>query len=61
MIYNLISSLIKWALILGACGSLVDTTIAMRSRAMDASRVGLVSLTTLNHQLLGKSHGASSR
>ena len=60
MILNLISSLIKWALILGACGGLVDATIAMRSRAMDASRIGLVSLTALNHHLLGKSHKAIS-
>jgi hypothetical protein len=52
MISNLISSLIGWALFIGLCGGLVDTTIALRKNAADATRIGLVSLTQLNHHLI---------
>jgi len=30
MTTNLITNVIKWAIVLGACGGLVDTTIAIR-------------------------------
>ena len=49
---NLITTLIRWALFLGVCGGLVDATIAMRSRAADAHRVGMVSLGKLNRALM---------
>jgi len=42
MITNLISSLIKWAIILSACGGLIDATIAIRDHSRDATRLELV-------------------
>jgi len=52
MISNLISSLIKWALILSACSGLIDATVAIRNRAQDATRIGWLSLTKLNQQFI---------
>ena len=49
---NLIAALIRWALFLGVGGGLVDATIAMRNKAADAHRVGLISLGKLNRALL---------
>ncbi len=51
---NLIGSLIKYALILGAAGQLVDATIAMRNNAWKASSGGLISLGALNRSLVGR-------
>lgn len=53
LMFNLISSLISWALFIGVCGGLVDTTIALRHEAAHAHRIGLVSLVQLNRSLLG--------
>ena len=53
---NLITTLIRWALIIGMAGGLVDTTIALRNHAKDATRIGLVSLVRLNNHLSGNSH-----
>lgn len=50
---NLIGSLIRWAFFIGACGGLVDITIAMRDKAALAHQMGLVSLSQLNHALQG--------
>ncbi len=61
---NLITSLIRWAFFLGACGGLVDITIAMRDQAARAHQMGLVSLSRLNHALQGgprRAHPASVR
>lgn len=50
---NLITSLISWALFLGVAGTLVDTTIAMRNEAARVHQMGLISLSELNHSLVG--------
>jgi len=51
---NLISSLIQWASFIGVCGGLVDVTIALRKAAANAYRFDVISLSQLNHSLLGK-------
>ena len=52
--FNLVTSLIQWALFLGVAGGLIDATIAMRNEAAKAHQMGLVSLSQLNHSLLGR-------
>ena len=55
MMGKLIVSIIQWALFLGMCGGLVDVTIALRQEAAKAHQMGLISLSKLNHALLGTS------
>lgn len=49
---NLISKLLKYALYLGLMGQLLDATISMRKTATLARKRGLVSLRSLNDQLI---------
>ncbi len=51
---NLITSLIRWAFFIGACGGLVDITIALRNQAARSHQMGLISLVRLNHALQGR-------
>ena len=53
---NLIFSTLKWAMIIGVAGGLVDATIAMRNKAVGAHRLGLISLSQLNHALESRPH-----
>ncbi len=48
-----IIALIRYALILGMAGQLVDATIAMQRKAFEASQNGLISLRKLNQNLSG--------
>ena len=53
--------MIQWLVILAVTGGLVDMTIAMRNRAVNAHRIGLVSLTELNHALMSRPHHKAHR
>jgi hypothetical protein len=50
---RIVMVIIKFSLCVGLAGGLVDMTRAMMSKAADAQRVGLVSLTDLNRALFG--------
>jgi len=50
-VFQLIRTIIRIALIVGATGGLVDATLAMRDRAGKARQVGLISLRALNRSL----------
>ena len=50
---DFIKTVFRYALFLGAAGQLVDTTIAMRSKAFNATQIGLISLGGLNRALMG--------
>jgi hypothetical protein len=51
-IINFIHRIIFWALALGVAGTLVDATIAMRSKAIDAHLHQTLSHSWWTHQLL---------
>jgi hypothetical protein len=53
---QILGSIFKWAIVLGAAGTLVSWTIYMRGEAFKASSDGLVSLSHLNRQLTGSGH-----
>ena len=54
-LYQITTRLIRWALILAATGGLASATIYIGQEAAKSSANGLVSLTALNHQLMGSS------
>jgi len=49
--FKIVWALIKFSLCVGLAGGMVDLTMAMAHKALDAHRHGLVSLTELNRQL----------
>ena len=50
---RILGALVKFSLVIGLAGGLVDLTRAMMFKAADAQRVGLVSLHDLNQSLFG--------
>ena len=52
-LYQITSTLIRWALYLAATGGLVSATLYIGQEAAKETQHGLVSLTSLNHQLMG--------
>ena len=50
---QIVSTLIRWALVLGATGGLAGATLYVGQEAAKATQSGLVSLTSLNRQLMG--------
>ena len=54
-LYQITSRFIGLGLFLGVTGGLASATIYLGQEAAKSSSSGLVSLTALNHQLMGKS------
>lgn len=50
---NIILGVIKLALAVGLAGGLTDMTLAIRSEAVKAHKMGLVSLKKINEGLVG--------
>ncbi len=61
IVFRFIHSLIRFALVLGATGGLVDVATAMLNEAAQAHQHGLVSLRRINAALLGESTGRVGR
>ncbi len=56
-VLRLIQGAFSFALTIGIAGGLVDLALNMRTKSQRAAQMGLVSLKSLNEQLLsGKSH-----
>lgn len=52
---QVLATIIKIAFYLGVTGTLVDTTIAIRNNAIEAHKIGLISLGQLSRALNGPS------
>lgn len=55
-IFSGIVSLFIWAMTIGVAGGLVDMAINMRSKALEGSRSGIVSMKSLTNQLMAPDH-----
>lgn len=50
---NLILKIVKYALYLGMTGTLIEETLDLRHRALEASSRGIISLRVINKVLVG--------
>ena len=62
MLYQITTTLIRWALYLAVTGGLVSATLYLGQEAAKETQNGLVSLTSLYRQLMGsKAHPHHAR
>jgi hypothetical protein len=55
---RIVNSLVRYAFYLALTGGLVDATLEMARMAAHAHTPGLLKLSQLNHQLVGRGAGA---
>ena len=61
ILYQLIPTLIRWAMTLAITGGLATATLHLAKEAASSTQNGLVNLSALNHQLTGRHHFQSVR